>query len=250
MIKTITPVIIAKNADETILETLNSLVEFNEVILYLNNSTDDTKNIGNKFSNVKIIDGDFLGFGPTKNKATQYSSNDWILSLDSDEVILPKLFQEIKDLDLDDNKKVFIIKRDNYFLNKKVKYGGWGNDYIARLYNKHQHHFNNNMVHEFIKIKKNTIKIRLKHSFKHNAIINISQQLLKMERYSTIYAKDKKNKKNSSLFIAILHSLFFFVKNYIFRLGFLDGFAGFMLCISGANSVFYKYIKLYLENSK
>lgn len=78
MIHNITPVIIAKDAQKTIEETLKSLVSFEEVIVYLNNSTDETKQIAQKFSNVKIIDGDFIGFGPTKNKASEFSSNDWI----------------------------------------------------------------------------------------------------------------------------------------------------------------------------
>ncbi len=155
-ISNITCVIIAKNAEETISETLQSLQDFNEVILYLNNSDDETEKIADAFENVKVIQGDFLGFGPTKNKACEYAQNDWILSLDSDEVLSPDLFRELYKLQLSDSSTVFKIKRDNYFLGKKVHYSGWGDDYLVRLFNKTTHNFNNNMVHEFVALTAET----------------------------------------------------------------------------------------------
>jgi len=250
LIENITPVIIAKNAEETIFETLNSLISFEEVILYLNNSTDTTKNIAQKYSNVKIIQGDFLGFGPTKNKAATYSSNEWILSLDSDEVLDEKLTKEIGSLNLKNEKIVYELKRDNYFLGKKVNYSGWGKDYLHRIYNKNYHSLNDNLVHEFLRLKEDASVVRLKNSFKHNAVQKISQQLQKMDSYSTIYATEKRCKKKSTPFIAILKSIFFFIKTYFFKLGFLDSTAGLLISISGANGVFYKYMKLYEENKK
>ena len=249
-INNITPVIIAKNAEETVGETLKSLEEFSEVILYLNDSSDTTKNIASNFSNVKIIFGEFKGFGPTKNEAALYSTNDWILSLDSDEVIPIELLNEIKNLDLDDEKYAFVLKRDNYFLGKKVKFSGWGQDFLLRIYNKKVHKFNNNMVHEFVLLNTDSKKITLKNSFKHNAIWKISQQLEKMEYYSNLFAYEKKGKKYSNVPLAVLKSVYHFIKIYFFKLGFLDGFAGFMISVSGANGVFYKYIKLYVENKK
>jgi glycosyltransferase involved in cell wall biosynthesis len=69
----ISVVIIAKNAQETIVECLESLCRFDEVVLYLNNTTDKTVELASTFSNVKIIEGEFIGFGPTKNKAAQYA---------------------------------------------------------------------------------------------------------------------------------------------------------------------------------
>jgi len=250
LIENITPVIIAKNAEETIGETLNSLIDFKEVILYLNNSTDSTKEIAQGYQNIKIIDGDFIGFGPTKNKAAEHSSNKWILSLDSDEVLNERLIEEISKLDLVDEKIVYELKRDNYFLGKKVRYSGWGKDYLHRIYNKNYHALNNNLVHEFLLLKEDSLVIRLKYSFKHNAVQKISQQLQKMDNYSTIYATEKRHKKRSSPLIAMSKSIFFFIKTYFFRLGFLDSTAGLLISVSGANGVFYKYMKLYEENKK
>lgn len=243
-IKNITPVIIAKDAKDTIQETLDSLVSFLEVILYLNNSTDETLNIAQNYTNVKIIDGEFIGFGPTKNKASEYSSNEWILSLDSDEVLPEDLVQEISSLELNDEKEVFILKRDNYFFDKKIKHSGWGDDYLTRIYNKTYHNFCDNLVHEFIELKKDVKKSSLKHSFKHNAVLNINQFLSKSMKYSDLASK---NKSTCSYTIVVLKGFFAFVKTYFFKLGFLDGWRGLFIAISNSYSKFFRYTKIYLN---
>ncbi len=242
--------IIAQNADETIENTLKSLTQFDEVLLYLNNSTDNTNIIANQYKNVKIVYGDFLGFGDSKNKAVSFTKNDWILSIDSDEIISDNLLEELKILSLEDNNEVFTLKRENYFLGKKVKYSGWGKDYLVRIYNKNRYSFNSNMVHEYIVLNAKTKNTILKNSFKHDAVQKISQQLQKIDKYSELYSNEKKCIKYSSPLVATVNALFFFIKIYIFKLGILDGYAGYLISISGANGVFYKYMKLYEKNKK
>ena len=244
MINNISVVIIAKNAQITIQETLESLIEFQEVILYLNNSTDQTKDIAAKYTNVTIINGDFLGFGPTKNHATTYTRHNWVLSLDSDEVILPNLLKEIKSLKLINEKELFILKRDNYFLNKKIKYSGWGDDKLIRIYNKTYHQFNQNRVHEFVMLTKDSITTNLTHSFKHNAVQNINQFLQKVISYSDLASQDK---KTCFFIIVILKAKFAFLKTYFLQLGFLDGWRGFVIAISNFNGKFFRYTKRYIN---
>lgn len=241
-IKNISCVIIAKDAQRTIEETLHSLKSFTEVILYLNNSTDKTKEIAQRFENVKIIEGDFLGFGPTKNKACEYASNDWILSLDSDEVLTQKLCNEIKTLDLSNRLRVFQIKRDNYFLGKKIKYSGWGKDFLVRLFNKRTHQFNDNQVHEFIELHTSTQAQSLSYSFKHNAVLDINDFPLKMVTYA-----DLSSKKNCSFVLAILKGIMAFLKTYILQKGFLDGWRGFFIAASNGYSKFFRYTKQYIR---
>ena len=144
MIDHISVVIMAKNAQETIALSLDSLKMFNEVILYLNDSTDDTEAIAREYDNVKIIEGTFIGFGETKNKAGEYAQNDWILSLDSDEILTPELIEEITAQDYKDINILFTLKRDNYFLGHKTQ----NSDHIVRIYNRKNTQFNDNKVHE------------------------------------------------------------------------------------------------------
>jgi len=244
LLTNISVVIIAQNAQETIAETLSSLRHFSEVILYLNNSSDNTKEIASKYTNVRIINGDFIGFGPTKNKAASYATNDWILSLDSDEVLLEALQQELISLKLNNQYALYILKRDNYFLGKKIKHSGWGKDFLARLYNKKNHSFNQNSVHESIEITQMTQKIKLSNSFKHNAITNINQFLYKIIKYSDLAAQ---NKKTCSFFVVFLKANFAFFKTYILQLGFLDGWRGFVIALSNFNGKFFRYTKRFIN---
>lgn len=246
-ISNITCVIIAKNAQETIFETLQSLQNFNDVILYLNNSDDNTKKIAERFKNVKIIQGEFLGFGPTKNKACDYAQNDWILSLDSDEVLSPDLFKELYKLQLSDSSTIFKIQRDNYFLGEKIKYSGWGKDYLVRLFNRTTHRFNTNMVHEFVALNAETKVIQLESSFKHNAVLKLNEFLFKIASYSDL-ASD--NKQTCSFFLVLLKAKWAFLRTYFFQLGFLDGWRGFFIAFTNAYSKFFRYTKRYINCNK
>lgn len=247
-IEYISCVIIAKDAEKTIIETLKSLEEFHEVILYLNNSSDNTKKIAQSFKNVKIVEGKFLGFGPTKNKACAYASNDWILSLDSDEVLVQKNIDEISALVLKNN-TLYKIKRDNYYNKKLIRCCGWENDKVIRLFNKTQTAFCDNLVHEYI-LKKNLHVMELKTPIKHYPYENSVQLIQKMQNYSNLFAQNQQGKKSSSTLKAFAKASFTFFKSYILQKGFLCGSEGLLISITNANTTFYKYIKLAELNKK
>ena len=247
MIHDITPVIIAANAEHTMPETLDSLEGFAEVVLYLNNSDDDTREIASGYSNVTVVDGAFMGFGPTKNRAVECSGNDWVLSLDSDEVASPELCRELASLELKDPNEVFIIKRDNYLLGKVVRHGGWGKDYLLRLYNRTMHRFNDNEVHESVQVKEPTVQIRLKNSFKHNAVTDLNQFLQKVMSYSDLASKDRQTRFFGSV---LLRAQFAFFKSYVLRLGFLEGWRGVVIAVSEFNGRFFRYAKRYLNEKE
>ena len=240
MISHISPVIIAKNAEETIEESLESLISFKEVILYLNNSSDKSKSIAEKFSNVTVVEGEFIGFGETKNQASNHSTNDWILSLDSDEVLNTMLIDEINRQDFTNIKNLFVLKRDNYFLGAKTI----SKDFITRLYNKKHTQFNSNLVHEKVMIQENSQSITLKTSFKHHNITHINQTLSKMIHYTDLGAK---NKKTCFFMVVILKALFAFIQTYFLRFYFVNGWRGFVIATSNANRRFYKYLKQYIN---
>ncbi len=245
MYNKITVTILTKNS-KYIKECLDALVKFDEVIILDNGSTDETMNIAKAFENVKIHENEFIGFGPLKNLAISKASNDWILSVDSDEIFSSELVEEILTLNLD-NTKVYSILRDNYYNGKLIKCCGWGGDFVNRLFNKNTTKFNEKKVHESLVLKNIEVK-KLKNNFKHYSFDNASQLLSKMDKYSTLYAQEHKGNKKSSPLKAFSRALFSFMKNYFFQKGFLCGYEGLIISISNANGVFYKYIKLYEEN--
>ncbi len=240
MIDNISVVLIAKNAQETIEECLSSLIRFCEVVLYLNNSTDNTSNIAQKYKNVKIIEGNFIGFGQTKNKAATYAKNNWILSLDSDEILNDKLIDKIIKQNYINNSVVYILNRDNFFLGAKTS----TNDFVTRIYNKTHTKFNNNKVHEKIIIKSDTTKIKLKESFKHYNITDINQTLTKLIHYTDL---DSKDKKICFFGTVIAKATFAFIKKYFFKFHIINGWRGFVISITHANRRFYKYLKQFIN---
>ncbi len=230
----------AKNAEETIAESLDSLGDFREVVLYLNNSTDATEDIAKKYENVKIYHGEFLGFGPTKNAAAAHAYNDWILSLDSDEILNEKLIEEIRSQDLENTNNLFTLIRDNYFLGEKTV----SKDHIVRLYNRKKNLFDTALVHEKVQVHGYNNIITLKTPFKHLNITDVNQTLTKMIKYTDLGAEGKK----TCFFGIVLAKAFFaFFQTYILRFYFINGWVGFTIAVSNANRRFYKYLKQYIN---
>jgi len=94
----ISAVIISKNAERTIGRTLRSLSNFDEVVILDTGSTDNTMKIAQSYHNVKLFQAAFNGFGKSKNDAANLAQNDWIFSIDSDEVITPGLIKSLRQL--------------------------------------------------------------------------------------------------------------------------------------------------------
>lgn len=246
-IDNISCVIIAKNAQATIQKVLDSLKAFEDVVIYSNNSTDKTDEIAQNYANVNLVQGDFLGFGDTKNLAATYAKNDWILSLDADEVLSEEFVENLSNTPLNSN-TIYSILRTNYYKQTQIRHC-WGNDVIVRVYNKSKTTFTAKKVHE--KIIDANFKIgQIDGIVKHFPYSSITDFIVKLDRYSTIYAEDNVGKKSSSPLKAILNAIYSFIKTYFFKRGFLDGYAGLIIAFSHMATNFYKYIKLYEMNQE
>ena len=248
MIENISVVVLAKNNENTIENTLKSLVLFSDVVVYDNGSTDNTLNIINQFKNVNLIQGEFRGFGWTKNEAASYAKNDWIVIIDSDEVIDSILLETLKTKKLDE-KKVYQLNFKAFYKDIQVKYCGWNNQKIKRVYNKSLTSYNSNDVHEDIITNNFDIEI-LNGNVEHYSYHSISQFIVKADHYSTLFAKNNVGKKSSSPTKAYFNGLYSFIKTYIFKKGFLDGYVGLIISFSHMVTNFYKYIKLYELNKE
>lgn len=246
-VQNISCVIIAKNAESTLTALLESLKVFEDVVIYSNNSTDKTEQIALSYANVNLIQGDFIGFGPTKNRAAAYAKNSWILSLDADETISDEFIENLSKITLNDS-SLYAIQRTNYYKRQEIKHC-WGNDIIIRLYNRDKTSFTDKKVHEKI-IKAGFIIHNINGIVRHYPYSTITDFINKLDRYSTIYANDNVGKKKSSPTKAILNGIFSFFKTYFLKRGFLDGYAGLIIAFSHMATNFYKYMKLYELNKK
>lgn len=240
--------ILTKNSQKYLPELLASLQAFDEVIVYDTGSMDQTLYIASQFPNVTVHKGDFIGFGPTHNIASNLAKNDWILSIDSDEIVTGAMNKEIHCLQLDPE-CVYSFPRDNYFNGKHIKWCGWYPDRQYRLYNRQRTRFTDAQVHESIIIK-GMHHIALQAPLKHYSYATISDFLSKMQAYSDLFALQNSGKKSSSLLKAITHGFFAFFKSYILKKGFLGGYEGFVISSYNSSTAFYKYLKLYEINKK
>jgi len=235
--------ILAKNSELTIGKTLASVHSFPEVIVLDNGSTDDTIRVAKSFPNVRVVETIFSGFGPLRNEAASHASNDWILALDTDEIISPALLAEIQGLALSAD-TVYSMPRDNYYNGKHIKGCGWHPDRVLRLYHRKKTAYSDAAVHE--SVVTDHVQVRsLEGPLLHIPFRTTADFLAKMQNYSTLYAVQHGKMRKSSLAKAFFHSLFTFLRCYFFQRGFILGAEGFIVSLYNSNTVFYKYLKLW-----
>lgn len=244
-IKHISCVIIVKNAALTLYNTLYSLSRFAEIILYDNGSSDTTLEIARKFDNVTLIQGEFCGFGETKNIAASFATNSWILSLDADETLSVDFTEALSQRVLDDT-YAYQMVRTNFYRDREIKYC-WKKEVLVRLYNKQVTAFNDNKVHEFIIVKQLKTQV-LDGLVNHFPYQNTSDFIKKSDRYSDLFAEENCGIKSSSPTKALSNALFTFIKKYFFKGGFLDGYPGLLISFAHMSTNFFKYMKLYEAN--
>lgn len=238
----ISAIIITKNEERNIRDCLLSLQWVDEIIIVDSGSTDRTLDIAKSFTD-KIYHKDWEGFGKQKNYALSLATHDWVLSLDADERIPSALQTEIKSAISDPSFDGYNIKRRSSYCGRFMKFGGWGKDHVLRLFRKDKASFSDSLVHERLILSG---KIgQLKSPLIHYSFPTVEDVIHKMNLYSSLGAEEKYLKgQQLSLSGTILRAWWTFIKTYFIKLGFLDGKQGFMLAVSNAEGVYYKYIKL------
>jgi glycosyltransferase involved in cell wall biosynthesis len=226
----LTSVIIARNEEKNISRCLKSVSWSNEIILVDDYSTDNTTKIAKKY-NAKIYKRHLNNdFSAQRNFGLSKSKGDWILFVDADEVVTKSLEKEIKKEIKKENKfNGFYVKRVDYFLGKKIHHGEMGKLIFLRLAKKGTGKWTRK-VHEQWKIKGR--KKILTNPLLHYPEKTIHQFIDKINYYSNIHSAENKNEnKRVNVFKIITYPLAKFIKNYFFRLGFLDREEGLILAV-------------------
>jgi glycosyltransferase involved in cell wall biosynthesis len=242
----ITVCLLSKNSAETIRRALDSVRDFPEILLLDNGSTDSTIEIAKSYSNIRVIEAPFIGFGPLRNQVAGLATNDWILMLDTDEQLSESLCLEIRALQLS-KEEIYSINRHNFYNGKHITGCGWSPDRVVRLYNRKITEYSDSQVHESVN-KKQLQVIKLKNPILHVPFRFTNEFIAKMQNYSSLYALQHHNTRRSSVFKALYRSLYAFIRSYFLQKGFLLGKEGLIISLYNSNSVFYKYIKLWEKN--
>jgi len=243
----IRPVIITRDAARTIVATLTSLAEFPEVVVYDNGSEDATLDLVSNFTNVRLITGEFLGFGPTKNHAASLAAGDWILSIDADESVSPMLLASLDAIDLDNPKQTYSVHRHNLFMGRDIRWGGWGNDWLVRVYHRGYARLSDALVHEKVIVPPDVKPRRIEGALWHDNISDIDQLLQKISDYTELRRQEVGGKIYSPAW-TLLRTVWAFLRSYVLKLGVLAGWRGLVIATSDAVGTFFKHMKRYSDD--
>ena len=244
-------VIICKNNADVISNTLasfNGLTD--DIVVYDNGSTDQTQELI-KQTDARLIEGAWEGFGKTKNKANALAKYDWVLSLDADEAIDEQLKKNLLLLKLEDSNKVYELRFKNFLGDKWIRFGDWRNDRHVRLFNRELIFWNSDEVHESLVMPADSDIVTVHGQVLHKTAASVNHFEIKMRNYAKLSAdKYFHNEKKSGTLKMYFAATFSFVKNYFFKLGFLDGRAGFDCTRIISLYTFLKYKELNELNRK
>jgi glycosyltransferase involved in cell wall biosynthesis len=238
-------IILTRNEERNIGDCLKSVSWADEIIVLDAHSTDRTSEIASAAGGT-VYQTDWLGFGKTKNIGLERAKHDWILWLDADERVTPGLAVEIEAIvsASDGAHAAFTVARRAYFLGKWIRHCGWYPGYVVRLFKKSAGRFSEREVHEFVEVRGSVG--RLQSDLHHFTDETLYHYFLKFNHYTTLAAVDTDHEgKKSSLCDLLLRPPFLFLKMYIIRRGFLDGFHGLLLSLLSSAYVFIKYAKIW-----
>lgn len=240
--------VISHNEATHIEACLRSVQWADEIVLVDQYSSDGTSEVALELG-ATVYQEEWKGYGRQKNSAIDKAQGPWILSLDADERVGPELRQEIENLlNGEPQHQGYLIPRKNFFAKRWIRHGGWYPDYNLRLFLKGAGWFQDRMVHESVIVEGATG--RLRNALEHYTYASISDYVGRMNRYSTLAAKELEAAGTRTKWRKIMfHPPFTFLKMYLLRWGFLDGWPGFFLAISYSYYTFLKYAKLREETA-
>ncbi len=241
--------IITYNEEKNIHDCIESIHDIaTEVVVLDSFSTDRTEEIARSFPKVRFYTHPFHGHVEQKNKALEFCSYEWVLSLDADERVDPELKISIRNWmespERYEGVDGFKIARLTWHMGKFIRHSGWYPKRRYRLFKKSKSIWVGENPHDEISIMgKGQV---LSGNILHFSFADYSAQIDTVNRFSSIvsYTRYRKGRR-FSLFLCIFKPFVKFWEIYLFRLGFLDGFPGFAIACASAFSTYLKFAKIY-----
>ncbi|MDR1255881.1 MAG: glycosyltransferase family 2 protein [Puniceicoccales bacterium] len=244
MVLPLSVTIIASNEEQNIGRCLRSIRDLaDEIIVVVNDCHDKTVEIAKAF-NAKVYEEIWHGFSQQKNLALHHASQPWILCIDADEEVDGELHDSIASF-IKANDHAYsgaYFARSTFFINRWIRHGDWTPDYKTRLLRKKHGSWTADRVHEKLNISGQIKKLEghlLHYSFK-----SVEDYMKKNVKYAELFESPQER----SIPIILLHSCWKFIRGYLFKLGFLDGFPGFYIAYTQAFFTSYKYMRILAKN--
>jgi glycosyltransferase involved in cell wall biosynthesis len=240
----ISAVIITFNEEERLPDALSSLQDVaDEIVVVDSYSTDRTLEIA-RTAQARVWQNRFEDYGRQKNFALGKASHDWILNLDADERVSPELMRAItrlKEKNVPENVSAFAIKRRTFYLGRWIRHSGWYPDRKIRLFRKSTASWQGR-IHERLEVSGDIAN--LPGDILHFTYRDIGDHVRRLERYSSFQAEEivRQNKKCLRLRLLLLPPVTF-LRHFIWKLGFLDGFPGLVIAQVSSWGTAMKFLK-------
>jgi len=222
-------------------ESLRGLAD--EILVADSGSTDETLDIVRRLGGCRIIARDHYRYcADFKNWAIPQAEHPWILVVDADERVTPELAREIRELLAGQpDCHGYRIRFENYFLSRRIRHCGWNTTSAIRLF-RSVCRYRDQKVHADVEVRSGTVG-KLHGKFRHYTCTSIAQFVPKLNRYTTLWAQERcaRGRRRVRPWEIALRPPLRFLQLYVYRLGFLDGLPGLILC---ANTAYYTLMKL------
>lgn len=235
--------IIAYNEAKKISDTINSVLWADEIIVADSASTDETARIAQDMG-ARVVQIPFQGFGHLRNQAIKACTHEWIFSLDTDEQCTPEVRDEILTLLAGSPAHdAYLVPRRNYFMGHWIQYSGWYPNFRQpQLFRNGSMKYVELPVHEGYELLTAKPVGRLEQAIWQIPFRDFEEVLKKANRYSSLGAT-KLAEQRVSMGAALCHAIWSFLKHYVAKRGFLDGWAGFVIAFGNFEGTFYRYAK-------
>lgn len=238
-------VIITLNEERNIGRCLDSLrTVADEVVVVDSFSTDATPALCAQHG-ARYVGHEWEGYVATKNYGNGLASNDLILSIDADEALSPELATSIQGLkNRDVANKVFSMHRLMNYCGQWIRHGGWYPDTKVRIFDRREVRWTGKKVHETLEIPPKTEVVPLEGDLLHYSFYTPEEHRRQMEKFALLSAEEMVEAgQKASWMKAVTHSGWKFLRDYVFKAGFLDGKNGLAISRTNAYGVWYKYMK-------
>ena len=238
--------VITRNEGDRLAECLASLAFCDELLVVDSFSDDDTVAVARRHG-ARVIERAFHGYREQKQFAVDAASHDWVLSLDADERVTAALRAEIeraRDGGFAAATGYSMPRCTDYF-GRMIRHGNWYPDRKLRLFDRRRGRWAGREVHE--KVEVDGAVQRLDGEIEHYAYRDLGDQQRRLSRYARMMAEQMHAEgRRAGLRHLLVNPLWRFLRGYLLRGGFLDGWRGFAIAALDAHYVFDKFLRLWL----
>ena len=241
-LRPVSATIITYNEEDRIAAAIASLSCCDEVLVIDSESTDRTREIAARCG-ARVVQRKWEGYSRQKNFAAEQAANDWILSIDADERVSVELSNEIlawKALETAAN--AFSMPRRVFYFGKWIQHSGWYPDRKIRLYHRRRARWTGDFVHERLSVEGPISE--LSGDLLHFPYRSWADQMQRADRYIELAAREAKSSRAGGSFKLLAGPPVAFLRAFVLRAGFLDGWRGAAIAYSAARYVFLRQLRI------